>query len=276
MKDIREYLDYRDFLHDLIRERKAASPRLSLRSLARTAGFKSSGFLSEVLDRKRRLTPEAARRLAAALGLNPAESAYFSQLVAYNQAPTLETRNLLHRQLQLMRNRRGSPGRKDDEWDGKSWRRKVLHDLLGWHGFSGDAREEYFRLGRMFQPAIGPREARRLVEWLAETGLIARDAERRWRPSAPWKDEAPAGLALENRHAETLELARSALDRAKRGNTEMEAKAFAFSPWGIEAARLEIAALFRRLEALAVADAAPDTVQCFSIQMFPLTRPPEH
>src|SRR5688572_7790932 len=87
-----QYLDYRRFLDDWFTEKKASNPRFSHRIFARRANLRSPSFFLAVVQRKRDLTPSTLEGFIEGLGLRNEEEAFFSALVAFDQAETAEER----------------------------------------------------------------------------------------------------------------------------------------------------------------------------------------
>src|SRR5690349_18732948 len=80
------YLDYRQYLRDMHAYLKATVKRFSHRYFAKRAGIKSASFLGLVMAGKRNISHDMARQFAAGLQLSPAETRFFIELVAMNQA----------------------------------------------------------------------------------------------------------------------------------------------------------------------------------------------
>lgn len=80
--DVFAYSDYRAFLRDYYVARKAAGRGFSYRSFSRRAELKSPNYLKLVIDGDRHLSPDMAKRFAAACGLQGAAQRYFIELVA--------------------------------------------------------------------------------------------------------------------------------------------------------------------------------------------------
>src|SRR5512142_2484683 len=80
-----EYLDYRAYLRDYYVHAKAAR-HLTYRGFSMRAGLSSPNYLKLVMDGKRNLTPQMARRFAKAIGLDRDAADYFSELVTFTQA----------------------------------------------------------------------------------------------------------------------------------------------------------------------------------------------
>ena len=83
--DVFRYLDYRRFLADYYRARKARG--FSYRAFSRAAGLGAPNYLKLVIDGQRNLTAAMAARFAHACGLSGEGADYFAQLVEFNQAP---------------------------------------------------------------------------------------------------------------------------------------------------------------------------------------------
>lgn len=83
--NIYNYLDYRSYLKEYLNYQKQLDSNYSYRRFLKKAGIKSTGHLTEVLDKKRNLTNETTKKYLAALGFTAKESKYFETLVLMNQ-----------------------------------------------------------------------------------------------------------------------------------------------------------------------------------------------
>lgn len=93
-----QFGNYRSFLQALIvfeRERG----NFSFRKFAEKAGFKGQSFLKLVIDGKRNLSKEGARKIAEAFELNSREQKFFILLVEFNQTTNLDEQNELYQKL---------------------------------------------------------------------------------------------------------------------------------------------------------------------------------
>lgn len=277
MQSISLYLDYRQFLKDFYAEQKRLNPRYSHRLFARKAGLSSTGFFSEVIAGKRRLTQAAALRFSRALRLNAQDQACFECLVAFNQAKTMEERN--HHYARLM----GMRGTKVDIVGGeryefyRHWSYAAVRELINCRAVRGTRKEDFAALGQSLRPAVSAARARRAVELLLRLGFIVRDGNGLLRQAAPvistgdLSDAAPSTLDVDNFQMAMLDLARKALDAMPRGQRDFSTLTLSLSAAGAASAKAEIAALRKRLLALAEKDAGADRVQQFNFQSFPLS-----
>lgn len=90
--DVVEFRDYRAFLRAFYQTNKQERNGFSPRAFSKRAQLRSSNYLKLVMDGDRNLTPQMAPRFARACSLRGQAAAYFCELVAFNQARTLEER----------------------------------------------------------------------------------------------------------------------------------------------------------------------------------------
>ncbi len=100
--DIFSYLDYRAFCRDFYREKKETEVGFSFRSFAKKASVASS-YLKHVIDGKRNLSSEMSIKFGHGMNLSPKEIDYFENLVRFNQADSLEEKDLYFDRLRKKR-----------------------------------------------------------------------------------------------------------------------------------------------------------------------------
>ena len=281
MQPLRSYDDFRRFLKDWYAEQKRNNPRYSQRTFARKAGLTSTGFFSEVIAGKRQLTQAAVLRFSKALKLNAQDQAAFESLVAFNQAKTMEERN--HHYGKLM----GMHGAKVDIVGSeryefyRHWRNAAVRELINCRPVRAARREDFAALGQSLEPPLSANQARQAVELLLRLGFVVREADGRLRQSAPLISTGdlsaapPTALDVDNFQMAMLDLARRALDKRPRAERDFSTLTLSLSAEGEAAAKAEIAALRKRLLALAERDEGADRVRQFNFQSFPLTRTPD-
>lgn len=87
------YLDYRLFLRDKFQEMKDRNRHFSYRLFNRLAGIRSSAHLKLVVDGKRNVGEDLARKMTHGFRLNEEETLFFQNLVKFNQSTTYEAKN---------------------------------------------------------------------------------------------------------------------------------------------------------------------------------------
>jgi len=205
VKSIFEYFDYRKFLNDYYCDKKALKKTFSYQSLANKAGFKSKGYIKDVIDGKKNLSEESAFALGQALELNNQEFCYFKDLVYFNQARTHAQREHFFKQLIETNNPGKSKLIVGDCYEFySSWYHNTIRELATYFDFKGD----YAVLGRQLKPQITAREAKASVELLLKLGMIEQK-ENLYIQTNPHitTGDTVSSLSIENFHLQNLRLA---------------------------------------------------------------------
>ena len=101
--NIFSYSDYRHFLADYYKTKKASSAKFSYRYFAMKAGFSSASYLKLVIDGKRNLTECSQEKFVNAIGLNEKESEYFNALVGLSQCLTEREKMKFFKKCELLK-----------------------------------------------------------------------------------------------------------------------------------------------------------------------------
>jgi uncharacterized protein (TIGR02147 family) len=267
-----EYGDYRAYLGELYRARKAVDPRFSFRHLSRLAGFSSPNFVKLVIDGKRNLSPAGALRLASGLRLGVEEAAFFRGLVGLNQAGTAEEKRFHAEQLVASRRyRRARPLGPAQYAYYARWYHVAIRELVDTVGF----REDPERVARALVPAISAGEARRALARLRALGLVRRERGRLVQADAilTTGDEV-AAAAVGEFHREMLRIAAEAIDRFPAAERDLSALTMSLSAEG--ASRMKALVRRFRKEVLEIArgDRGQTRVYQLGFQLFPLSVAP--
>ena len=262
--------DFRKLLKDRYQDLKARDAKFSHRYFCRKAGYGSSSAFADVLAGRRRLGKAAALRLAQALQFNRGEEEYFLCLVDFNQAGTLEEKNLYYAKLL------GLKGTDIDVLSPEkyayfaNWYHAALRELLYFHPCTGDFRE----LGRRLTPPVPAAKVKRAVLLMEKLGLLVKDAQGRYRQTSKLisSDDAGGSLHVENFQADTLKLAREALDRHKASTRDISTVTATLSEESLEKVKAAIKELRRTVLTLAEQDEKVDRVYQLNLQLFPLSR----
>jgi uncharacterized protein (TIGR02147 family) len=278
MEPITAYVDYRQFLRDFHSEQKRINPRYSHRLFARKASLASSGFFSEVVSGKRKLTPATLLRFSQAMKLSAHEHAYFGCLVDFNQAKTVDEKNHHYARLLALRGTRVdivAAGRYEFYRD---WWNAAIREMINCRTVKCVSRDDYAALGQSLLPTISAAQARRSVELLLRLGFVERLPDGCLRQTARFistgslPPSEPTTLDIDNFQLAMLDLARKALDSRPRAQRDFSTLTLSLSAAGEAAAKAEIAALRKRLLALAEQDRGADRVRQFNFQFFPLSK----
>lgn len=207
--NIFQTLDYRAWLRAWYEATKAANPRFSHRAFVRRAGRRSPSLLSDVIERRRNLTPELVQDFARALKLSAEEARFFELLVELDQARDAEARDTAWtgiaaaRRFQEARKLEGDSFRYASEWY-----YPAIRELAAREDFVDDP--EW--VGRQLTPRVSAAKARRALDTLKDLGMLVHDGQR-WvqAEGAVVTPREVFGVAVDRYHRGMMELAREGI-----------------------------------------------------------------
>jgi len=263
------YLDYRAFLRDAYRDRKQHQRGFSYRWFSRRAGLSSPNFLKLVIDGKRNLTVASARRFAAAFDLNVTETAFFCDLVAFNQARSPAEKNEYYERIRASRRHRAVRALDHHEFDYFSrWYYPAVRELVACKGF----RDDPAWIARRLVPPITPAQARHALELLTKLGLLRRDADGTLRQGEMLVSTGPEvrSLAVGNFHRQMMERAAASIELVAREERDISGLTVALSDEACHRFKQRIVELRAELLQLSAAETEATRVVQLNFQLFPL------
>jgi uncharacterized protein (TIGR02147 family) len=264
------YLDYRAFLRDWFAARKARDPRFSRRQFARSAGRTSPGFLTEVMDGTRQLTPPTVAAVAQALDLSRAESEFFAALVDLDQAADAAARNHAWERLTATRTLVGPRRIEGAGFEYlSSWWYPVVREL----GHRPDFRPDPAWIARRVRPQITEAQARRALDCLLTLGLFAAREDGSVAPvdAVVVTAHEVEGLAVHNYHLGMLDRARESLERFAPNERHLVAATISVPTSLVPRLKQEINALQERILELAASHGPAEQVLQVELLLFPLS-----
>jgi uncharacterized protein (TIGR02147 family) len=268
--DVFRYLDYRTFLADLYKAKKARG--YSFRAFSRAAGLGAPNYLQLVISGQRNLTPAMAKRFAAASGLAGEAAEYFTHLVEFNQARSAQRRNAAYERLTgFVRYRRGHRLEVAQDAYHSTWYLPAIRELV----VSPDFQEDPEWIAAQLWPAIKPAEAKHALEQLIALGLLQRDPHGRLRQeNAVVSTGAQARSVQVGRyHAEMMARAGAAIDLVPAASRDLSALTFCLPEDGITKLKQRIAEFRRELIEFAESQTERGQVVQLNFQLFPLSKP---
>jgi uncharacterized protein (TIGR02147 family) len=270
-----DYSDYKKYLEDFYRERKAANPAFSYQLLARKAGLKNKGFIYNLLKGKRSISRQNCVKVSRALGHSKAEADYFENLIAFNHAKGLQEKNHFFERMNQIRNRgkgftKAQLVRQDQYAFYSQWYHSAVWSLIDMYQFDGD----FQRLSRMVHPAITVRQARQSVELLEKLGMImkGKDGVYRITEKSITTGKEVAGLALQNLHLTFTGLAKKAIAELPREQRHITGLTLGISRNGYERICEETLRFQDAVMKIADEDEGADTVYQYNFHLFPLSK----
>lgn len=273
MKPIFEYMNYREFLRDYYSEKKAKHSFYSYRLFSQKAGFSAPNVLKLAIDGRRNLTKDSVFRFCKALGLNKKESAYFENLVFFNQSVTLEEKNAYLTEIMKYR---AKPGAKKIEKDEYSYYSEWYHPVIRELAAAVDFKNDFKNLAQAVVPAITAAEAEKSVRLLLDLGFMKTDGNGTyWKTSASLTTGAVVrSIAVANYHKAMMARASEAIERFGATERDIESLTLSVSD---ETYRLMMKKaqdfLVQEILPMAEADAKTERVVQVNMQIFPLSQP---
>lgn len=174
MINIFEYQNFRIYLKDYYAEQKATKKNFSYRFFSEKAGVNSPTFLYYVIENKRNLTESSVLKISQAIGHSREESEYFSSLVFFNQAKTINEKTHYYSKLLEIRRPLDVQTIDADRYEYYTkWYHSVIREVASFLDFKGD----FTRLGAFLIPSISGHEAKESVLLLERLGFLERDEQ---------------------------------------------------------------------------------------------------
>jgi len=269
-----EYTDYRAWLNDTFKARKAIHAWYSYGVLAQRSGFQARDFLLRVMRGDRRLSPEGAERLANALDLPRREKAYFLALVEYNQAKSDADREVAWGKVQhaLAKAHNPSAPRLLTDIHRKilsEWHHLAIRSLVEMQPDPGD----WEALGKRLHPNRTAAVVRRSVKLLQEGGLLEKRDDGLWHATEKSITTPPevGHPAVRSLHRECLQLAGASLEGIPSDLRNVTGLTMGISQRTYRLLCDRLTELREELARLADADEKADRVYQLTLALFPLS-----
>jgi uncharacterized protein (TIGR02147 family) len=271
MKPVFQYIDYRLFLRDYYKEKKATTRHFSYRYFCGKAGISSPVFLKLVMEGKSNISVEMIDKFARALALNKQESRFFKHLVQFNQARTAEEKQDHYAVLVTMSNNvsRYVLGSEQFEYLSK-WHNVVIRELVCQHDF----KDNFSALASSIVPPISKREAESSVKLLVRLGLIIKQPDGRYRQidRALATNREVAGPAIRAFNKTMIDLARRSVDAIENTERNVSGMTVGVSKASYDVLCAEIESFKDRVASIVHNSAEVDSVYQLNLQLFPVAR----
>lgn len=266
--DVLGFRDARTFLQQVV-GRTQGVKGISLRALARKAGFSSPSLLSMVMNGQRRLTTAAAERVADALALQGRRRRYFLTLALLDRARSQAQRMEAQDQLFALRGRAEEHLLESRQYRFLStWYYPALYVLAGMADCPNDAEA----LARRLRWRVTAEEVRRALADLEELNLISVSADKVVQTSgAVSTAEDVVSPAVYHYHKRMLALASRALD-LPLGEREFNGLTIGVPPEQMPVVKERIRAFRKELNEYLSQFQGSSEVYQLNMQLFPVTQ----
>jgi uncharacterized protein (TIGR02147 family) len=275
MKSLLEYTDYRLYLADFYNFKKHTAAGFSHRLFLHKAGMVGPNFLKNVIDGKKNLSADSIKKFAKACGLSAKETEYFSCLVQYNQARTLQEKQRHFIALTGFSRRSEAQKIRADQFEYLShWYNLAIREYIHAHKFLDD----YNSLVKAIVPKITPGQAKKAVSLLLELELIrlGQDGFYEVTDRIISTGSDINTLAARNLHKSMMEISCRAMDSTPAENQYMRTITGSFSDEAFGRIKLELDNTRKTiLDIISQDGGAAKKVHSMGMQLFPLEQAPK-
>lgn len=210
MKSIFEYTDYRQYLRDLLAEKKSQDSTWTHRMVCASLGLRTSNFMLLVIQGKRNISSDIASRVSALFQHSAHEAEFFASLVLFNQAGSTLEKDYYWKNMLTARTRQSTNPLSASQYEYYShWYNPVIRELVSLPGMEWDTRS----LSKALKPRVPAVQVRHSLELLESLGIIRKEGDS-WVKSASSVATPPEvqSVAIFNYHRELIDLARESLE----------------------------------------------------------------
>lgn len=270
MKNIYEYINYREYLRDWCTARRKSAKAFSNRIFAKEAGLSSPSYLKMVMEGERGLTPTTIQQFATALKLKKSERRFFEDLVLFNQARTHTEKNHFYQRLSRHKKYRQAHHLTHDRFEylGK-WYYAAIREMVALPDF----KEDPAWIAGSLKPSITEAQAEAAIEVLLRLGLISRDDEGGFvisEKSLATAEEVNS-LAITNFHKTMIQRASEALHLCRGNDRNISSLTVAMSKEKFDQVKQRIHEFRKELRVLLQDCDDPEEVYQINFQLFGLT-----
>jgi uncharacterized protein (TIGR02147 family) len=271
---IKDFLDFREYLREVIGYRQKSGESITNRSFAEAVGIHSSSWLTTVLNGKKGISRKTAGAISAFLGHTTWEQGYFKLLVDFNQAKTIERRNTTFAAIKQHLLQKGYTALyvlQPDQYEFYSkWYYTAVRSLLGMF-LLGD---EYPHIARLLSPSITAVQAKKSIKLLTRLGLISKNDRGFYQLTGKTITTGPNvhSVAVANFQRETMRLGIEAIDRYPQTRRDISTMSVGISEEGFKKISALIADCRKAITEVADSDHLADRVYQINFQAFPLSK----
>jgi uncharacterized protein (TIGR02147 family) len=267
MISVFSYLDYREFLKDFFHEKKSVNPHFSYQVFAAQAGFKSRSYIKLVMDGKKNMADDSIKKLNSALRLPEKSFDYLKDLVAFNQARSLQLRNVYFEKLLSYNKRNAARNLLLQQFDYFThWYNSTIREIVS----QVDFKDDFEKLGTIVKPRISARKAKASVELLLKLGLIRKNGDRYEQVDTliTTGDEVRS-LAVQNFHLQNLMLAGDSISTCQSIDRDISCIIIGASEQGFAKIKEEIQLFRKKLLEFSKKDSKSKRIYHVNFQLFP-------
>ncbi len=269
MKNIFDYLDYRDYLKDVYRAGKRRYGFYSYRYISQKTGIDASFFV-KVIQKQKHIADKAIPVLSKFLNLKKRESDYFTTLVYFNKAKTQEKIKFYFEKMIALRAPHSIVLEKEKYQYFSSWYNIAIRELINILPFSDD----YASLGARLLPPISAAKAKASVRLLEQLDLIRKDENGRYKITDNFvsTDGVVRSISVRTFQKEMAQLGKESIERVPKTERDVSTITLSTSKTCLKAIQERLAEVRHEIIQMVEMEKSVEEVYQLNFQIFPLTQ----
>ncbi|MBN1306731.1 MAG: TIGR02147 family protein [Chitinispirillaceae bacterium] len=269
MKPVKEYLEYRDFLHDFYAEKKHTHSFYSLRYMGGKVGVDPS-HLVKIFQRQRHIGNSLIEIFIRHCELTGSDAEYFANLVRFNKAKSDGDSKMYYEKLIALKGAGAWSLEKSQYEFYTQWYHSAILTLLDFYPITDD----YAALASRLTPPVTEATARKSVALLKKLGLVRRKTGGTWELTHKiiTTGDHCRSIAVKAFQETTMRLAVEALHRHPPEKRNISTVTITIAEHNLDRINELIAQFRESLLQMAHDEKNPDKVYQLNIQFYPLTR----
>jgi uncharacterized protein (TIGR02147 family) len=269
MKPIKQYLEYRDYLHDFYEFKRAEDDFFSIRYMASKVDM-DHGYLVKLLHKKVHMAEGHIGRFVKLCGITDSDVDYFKTLVQFNKSKNPDEIGHLFEKLTALAGVQFHKLEKDQYEFYNSWHHAAIRGLLGVLKFKGD----FESLAKNLNPPIDAKQAMESIRLLERLDLIRKDGDGVYHPThtlITTGDNLQASAVRQFQRG-MIRLAEEALNRHPKEDRDISTVTISVGLDDLEEIRARVSALRQSIMKLSAKSDHAEAVIQLNIQVFPLNK----
>ena len=269
-----QYTDFRKYLQEYYKSKKAADTKFSFRQFSKKAGLKSPNFLKLVMEGDRNLSASGIEKFSKALGHTENQKKFFFHLVQMNQSEhdhEIEEHYLKMNKIIPYANKE-CLGLESHRYL-SHWLYPVLREMVELSEFN----EDVYWIARRLRFQSNIPQIRSAIRFLLDEGFIQRDKNGKLQVKEKilnTPDEI-ASMAYRNYHRQMLHQAEESLNKIPISEREIQALTFNIPEKSLPQLKAKIKAFMEEIHHWAVDEATQNPTQLvtqLNLQFYPHTQ----
>lgn len=265
--NILSYLDYREFLNSYIEYLRERGD-FSNRDFAKKIGIKGHSFIKSVIDRKKDLSLDLARRVVEALALSAEERDFFLLLLEFDQAKdSLSKEEAYEKILKHFNSQKIRQTIQAEYQVGSSCVANLIFEAIETKWGQKSIKEMASDLQTTEEEVNTAIQALEGVGWIKKEGAFWKKQEAAL--ESPLETQS---LALRKLYREILERSKRALDELEPGDRRFGSLTLALDKDSAELAYSKLMETLKEIHSLHLSSKKSESVYQIGIQVFPMLR----